>query len=162
MVAVRAPVQDTNLVLPSFVLESGGECAAISPSGRAVDPLATSSSIESADWPKDLIGEIKRVLGAPNVKPCAPSFHFQMDKESAERNFIFLERHDLDLSKALRAQKGSPLDYGSEFKPVEVLERLFGRHPNWERMKKILTSRFKTLGSGRRHRLWKSQRSNKE
>ena len=139
LVAVRAPVQDMNLVLPSFVLEPivGGECVAISPSGRAANRLAASSlnrscvEPESADWPKDLIGEIKRVLRAPNVAPRAPSFQFQMDEESAKNNFIFMERHDLDLLKALRAQKGSPLDYGSEFKPVEVLERLFGRHPNW-------------------------------
>jgi hypothetical protein len=84
------------------------------------------------------MGEIKRILRAPNVAPRAPSFQFQMDKESAQNNFLFLERHKLDLSKALRAQQGSPLDYGSEFKPVEALECLFGLHPNWKRMKKIL------------------------
>ena len=56
-----------------------------------------------------------------------------MDEESAKSNFLFMERLDLDLLKALRAQKGSPLEYGSEFKPVEVLERLFGRHQNWEK-----------------------------
>ena len=49
-----------------------------------------------------------------------------------------MEHHNLDLPKALHAQKGSPLDYVSAFKLVEVLERLFGLHPNWKRMKKVL------------------------
>ena len=49
-----------------------------------------------------------------------------------------MEHHNLDLPKALHAQKGSPLNYVSAFKLVEVLERLFGLHPNWKRMKKVL------------------------
>jgi hypothetical protein len=154
LVAGREPVHDKQLVLPSFVQDqnggecasdqNGGECASFSPNECAATPLAVSSlkrdlvAPESADWPRDLIGEIKRILRAPNVAPRAPSFQFQMDEESAQNNFLFLERHELDLSKALRAQQGSPLDYGSEFKPVEALECLFGLHPNWKRMKKIL------------------------
>ena len=44
------------------------------------------------------------------------------------------------MSKALLSQKGSPLDYVSEFKPVTDLKCLFGHHPNWSRMEKILSN----------------------
>ena len=97
-----------------------------------------SQSVAAAAWPKDLIGEVKRILGTEVAVPRAPEFEFKMNSESAEKNFLFLSDHDLDLSKALLAQKGSPLDYGSEFKPVGVLKPLFRHHPNWCRMEKIL------------------------
>jgi hypothetical protein len=44
-----------------------------------------------------------------------------------------------DLSEALLAQSDSPLGYGSEFKPIEMLELIFENHPSWSRMKRILT-----------------------
>jgi hypothetical protein len=97
-----------------------------------------SQSVGAAAWPEDLIGEVKRILGTEAAVPRAPDFEFKMNSESAEKNFLFLSDHDLDLSKALLAQKGSPLDYGSEFKPVGVLKPLFRHHPNWCRMEKIL------------------------
>ena len=63
-----------------------------------------------------------------------------MDAESAQKNVLFLNKHDLDLSKALQSQKGSPLDHGSDFMPPSELKQLFGRHPNWHRLEKILSN----------------------
>ena len=91
----------------------------------------------AADWPKDLMGKIKCSLNATSIAPRAPDLYFKMDSDSAQKNFLFIAKHALNLSKALLAQKGSPLDYGSELKPVTDLKRVFGRHPNWRRMEKI-------------------------
>ena len=41
--------------------------------------------------------------------------------------------------KALLAQSDSPLDYGSEFKPIETLHLIFRNHPSWSQMKQVLT-----------------------
>ena len=84
------------------------------------------------------MNKIKEIINMPAKAPRKPAFEFEMSSNSAERNFSFLEEHGLDLSKALKAQEGSPLDYGSEFKATEKLERVFCHHPNWARMKKIL------------------------
>jgi len=67
-----------------------------------------------------------------------PEFQFAMTEEAAEKNFCVLKKYGLDLSRAIDAQKSSPLGYGSEFRPIETLEKVFGLHPNWKRMKDIL------------------------
>ena len=38
----------------------------------------------------------------------------------------------------MEAQKNSPLEYGSEFRPTQSLESIFKWHPNWKRMRSIL------------------------
>jgi len=60
--------------------------------------------------------------------------------EAANKNFILLTRKfGGDLLKALLAQSDLPLGYGSEFKPIEMLELIFRNHPSWSRMKQVLT-----------------------
>jgi len=60
--------------------------------------------------------------------------------EAANKNFILL-KHNFggDLLKALLAQSNLPLGYGSEFKPIKMLELIFKNHPSWSRMKRIRT-----------------------
>ena len=72
------------------------------------------------------------------MAPKKPAFCFKMNIESTQKNFLFMKQHDLSLAKSLQAQSGSPLDFGSEFKPVSVLKPIFGKHPNWTRMEAIL------------------------
>ena len=61
-----------------------------------------------------------------------------MDQESAQKNMCILKKYNYDLKAALVAQRDLPLIYGSEFKSIDVLESIFGLHPNWQRMKSIL------------------------
>lgn len=61
-----------------------------------------------------------------------------MTKEAADHNWRILERFDLDLSKAIEAQKDSPVGYGSEFRHPDVLDKLLFRHPRWEQLRRIL------------------------
>jgi hypothetical protein len=65
LVASREPFRLIDLVLPSLVLEiARGECVASSPSGCAASPLVGIDrdggvvTLESVDWPKDLMGKI--------------------------------------------------------------------------------------------------------
>jgi hypothetical protein len=123
-VAGRAPgmaTSTTNSSLREPAIDVAGRAPEMATSNVGREPATTLSvvsdqapevvSLEAADWPEDLMGEIKRILSAPSAAPRAPVFQFKMDEESAQRNFLVLEEHGLDLSKALRAQKGLPLDY---------------------------------------------------
>eukprot|EP00957_Ditylum_brightwellii_P076421 5808094-Ditylum_brightwellii.AAC.1 len=63
-----------------------------------------------------------------------------MNKEAAEKNFCILMKSGKCLGKSLKAQDGSHFGYGSEFRPVELLAKVFKFHPNWSRMKSFLTN----------------------
>ena len=91
-----------------------------------------------AAWPEDLQKAIKDVLKTQCVKPESPEFKFEMTMEAAEKNFCVLSKYKKDLGKAIKAQQKSPLGYGSEFRPTEVIKKVFHSHPNWDRMEKIL------------------------
>ncbi len=58
--------------------------------------------------------------------------------EAAEKNFLTLKCHNLDLGAAIQAQSKSPVGYGSEFWKPSVLAPLLGNHPLWASMKGIL------------------------
>ena len=60
--------------------------------------------------------------------------------EAAERNYLLLKKYDGSLAVALQAQGNSPLGMGSEFRPIDVLQAIYGRHPIWERMVLLLKS----------------------
>ena len=89
-------------------------------------------------WPDNLIQLARELVNSPSIEPAAPEFSFLMNQESAHKNLCVLKKYDYKLESALEAQKDSPLSYGSEFKATEILEPIFSRHPNWNRMKLIL------------------------
>lgn len=70
--------------------------------------------------------------------PLPTEFRFSWDKAAATHNLKVLEQYDMDLERALRSQPFSSLTFGSEFRPVPVLEPLFGRHPLWPRVRTYL------------------------
>ena len=71
-------------------------------------------------------------------KPTKPEFAFDMSMEAAKRNYLLLKKYDGSLAVALQAQGYSPLSMGSEFRPIDVLQAIYGRHPFWERMVSLL------------------------
>ena len=78
-------------------------------------------------WPCDLISILRRIAELPCRQPSKPLFAFEFNLEAANKNFILLKRKfGGDLSEALLAQSDSPLGYGSEFKPIKILEPIFG------------------------------------
>ena len=99
----------------------------------------TSGATPSSVWPSDLITILQRIAELPCRQPSKPLFAFEFNLEAANKTFILLMRtFGGDLSKALLAQSDSPLGYGSEFKPIEMLELIFRNHPSWSRMKQVL------------------------
>ena len=95
---------------------------------------------EENSWPCNLLSAIKKVTEEPCRKPSKPEFLFEMSREAAEKNFCILTKYGKDLSRALEAQKTSPLGCGSEFRPTNVLEGVFSKHPNWKRMENLLNN----------------------
>ena len=89
-------------------------------------------------WPNDLLGTIYLILNVQCPWPSNPEFQFQLNKESAAKNFCIMNKYNKDPSKAIAAQFNSPLGYSSEFLPTNTLEILFSRNPNFTRMRKIL------------------------
>ena len=81
-------------------------------------------------WPKNLVQLARDVTNLPSSRPANMEFKFFLDQESAQRNFCILQKYTFDLAKALEAQENSPLSYGSEFKPTNVLSLIFALHPN--------------------------------
>jgi hypothetical protein len=95
-------------------------------------------TLTRANWPNNLIKIIKKVINVPCNTPTAPKFIFELLQTAASYNLDVLLKHQNDLSKALEANKSSPLGYGSEFRLPNELQKIFGLHPLWPRMKQIL------------------------
>jgi len=64
-------------------------------------------------WPKNMMEIIEVIVKLPNTCPEAPLFKLEMDREAAESNFHALRKFNFNLEKALAAQVGSPVGYGS-------------------------------------------------
>ncbi len=78
-------------------------------------------------------------MDIPCPTPAAPKFIFELSNDAAAHNLDVLLKHEFSLGKALDANKGSPLGYGSEFRHPDKLRKIFGLHPLWPRMEAILT-----------------------
>jgi hypothetical protein len=80
-------------------------------------------------------------MATPCPHPSKPIFKFDLSIEVAKKNYIILMRKFGGvLHKALHAQQGLPLQYGSEFKPESTLASIFSNHPNWEKMRIVLSN----------------------
>ena len=61
-------------------------------------------------------------------------FVFDLSMAAAEKNAdILLDKYGGKLTNAVDANKHSILGYGSEFRPVEVLAKIYENHPVWDR-----------------------------
>jgi hypothetical protein len=79
-------------------------------------------------------------MATPSQAPSKPLFEFNLLSKAAHKNYILLKhKFGVNIKKALLAQQDSPLSYGAEFKPIEMLKRIFGRPPSWEQMKSALS-----------------------
>ena len=90
-------------------------------------------------WPSNLIQIIKSILATNLPQPETPEFVFELTREAALKNFCILLRHKMDLGAAIEHQQQSPIGYGSEFRPTNILEPLLYLHPYWSKVKSLLT-----------------------
>jgi len=90
-------------------------------------------------WPFDLVVRVRSILQLPIRQPSKPDFSFDLTMESAEKNFLILmKKYGGSLKAALDGKHKSHLGMGSEFRPIEALETIYGNHPIWRRMVPIL------------------------
>jgi hypothetical protein len=89
------------------------------------------------DWPNNLIAKIRKVLAVPCPTHVAPKFIFKLLVEAAKHNIRVLARYKFDLSRALEANKNSPLGYGSKFRHSNDLRKIFGLYTLWPRLEAI-------------------------
>jgi hypothetical protein len=92
-----------------------------------------------AVWPPELISILHQTMATPCQHPSKPIFEFNLSVKAAKKNFIILTCiFGGNLHKALHAQHGSLLSYGSKFKQILILEPIFGFHPSWTKIKTVL------------------------
>ena len=71
---------------------------------------------------------IKQILKIPIHKFDKLIISFKRTNKSAARNRKFLAEFNGNLGEAIKAQKGSPLNYGSELRSIDELFKLFNYH----------------------------------
>ena len=71
--------------------------------------------------------------------PRSAALQIRDERSSSRIKLLVLRKFNFDLEKALAAQVGLPVGYGSEFQKGKLLLPLLKNHPLWNRMKKMLT-----------------------
>ena len=87
----------------------------------------------------DLANTVKNLLQHPQSKLTDPELSFEISPQAAASNLELLRLHDYDLKALCNKGKKSTTSFGSEFKNVSILEKLFTKHPRWKRFKEQLT-----------------------
>jgi hypothetical protein len=89
------------------------------------------------DW---LMEAIELNLGEEVVPvPKTSEIRFDTSEASLEFNSNLLGQYDYDFEKLLARNKGTTIDFGSEFRPIPSLRRILGEHTNFEFFAKILS-----------------------
>jgi hypothetical protein len=85
-------------------------------------------------------------LEAPAPSP--PPFMFDPNNllQSARHNTSILEDYGFDLDRLFAAHSDSTVGYGSEFRPIDQLDRVLGGHPNYPQFRPNVTSGMSFLG----------------
>jgi hypothetical protein len=85
-----------------------------------------------------LLQAVQEVAETTVPAPKAPPIKFWTDEQSLAENAELLEKFDFDISKLLNHFANTTIGYGSEFRPVEQLNKIFGPHQNFGFFKSTL------------------------
>ena len=89
--------------------------------------------------PPEWLSEAIRDLNKETMEvPKHPPFKFEMTAEAAAHNLDILAKADFNLDRVIRENPDTTIAYGKEFRPVEKLERIYSRHPNFKFVKTML------------------------
>ena len=88
--------------------------------------------------PKSFIEAVEEVANSPVPTPKKSPVEFSTAKEALLKNSELLEAYDYDLERLLAAFPSTTLDPGSEFRPLEQLEKVLGSHPKFDSFRPIL------------------------
>ena len=67
-------------------------------------------------------------------------FKFKNTSEVADHSAKILKEHDFDIAKVLEKYNNTVFHPGTEFCPVQSLEKLLRKHKDWPKLEKIITS----------------------
>jgi hypothetical protein len=99
----------------------------------------TSSPMDVETWPTNLMDIIHAIKTMPPFHPTQHEFMFNLTPEAAAKNYLVLmKKYNGNLGASLEPQRNSIDGYGLEFRDIDILQKIFGRHSNWTRMSKIL------------------------
>ena len=87
-----------------------------------------------------LVKSIKKKIRstARTMKP--HRFQFKNSREAAKANTKLLKKYRYDLAEAMEREKGTFMEPGSEFRPVEELQWIYGEHEHWSKIESIISN----------------------
>jgi hypothetical protein len=88
--------------------------------------------------PPWLLQAIQEVAATTVQPPKAPPIQFGTDPASLADNAKLLEQFDFDIAELLDHFADTTIGYGSEFRPTDQLNKIFGGHPNFGFFSKTL------------------------
>ena len=107
------------------------------------DGTCTSNLVPSVDtqsstiWPIDVLDQVKTASLETYQALKQSMFKFGISHKSASHNWKVLQSFN-NLGEALTKDGSSFTKYGSEFRPISTLHRIFKHHPLWDRLRNIM------------------------
>ena len=86
-----------------------------------------------------LVKAIKGIISSTDKVINKHKYKFENSRDAAKFNTKLLKKYQYDLTVALKREKGTILEAGSEFRPIKDLKPLFSNHVHWNKMEKIIT-----------------------
>ena len=90
--------------------------------------------------PSLFLSSLKTVFNEPVRVPKAPPIRFGTNPSDLEHNAELLRQNNYDLNLLLASHQETTLGYGSEFRPIDQLTLILGRHPLFPKLAHLVSS----------------------
>jgi hypothetical protein len=100
------------------------------------DPILGPSDAFQA--PLELLTAVAAIASTPSPTPAASPIQFDISPKNLEANTKLLEETDYDITRFLAQHQHTTLGFGSEFRPIEQLRQVLGKHPHFPELTSIL------------------------
>ena len=84
---------------------------------------------------------MQEIASIPSKPLAVPEFRFDLTAKSAAYNWTIVKKHG-SLFNTINDQDRTPIELGSEFRPIHTLENVFGHHPLWKDLSSGIKSDF--------------------
>ena len=85
---------------------------------------------------ESLLKTINSILNLKLPTPAHPDLKTGISSEAVAHNSKILEENNFNLKQLIDKNMHTTMRYGSEFRPTEILEKLYGEHRYWKRVKR--------------------------
>ena len=87
----------------------------------------------------DISTTIREIINAPNLRPLRKSpWRFERTKEAAAANTARLKKYRYNPEVATQSPNNTTLTYGSEFRPISQIKKIFQHHHHWQKIREIV------------------------